>query len=293
MPKIRQYPQVFIPDATDAFIIDRLGEGTFYIEYSNLTIGGSGGTVTSVNASGGTTGLTFTGGPITTNGTLTLGGTLAIANGGTGTATPSLVAGTNVSISGTWPNQTINATGGGGGSGTVTSVDVSGGTTGLTFTGGPVTTSGTITAGGTLAVANGGTGTATPSLVAGTNVTISGSWPNQTVNASGGGGSAVTINPQTGTSYTLVLSDAQNMITMNNASPNTLTIPLNASVAFPTGTTVAIQQIGAGMTTIAATGGVTLNYLSTLTLAIVGQYGVAQLIKTDIDTWTLFGAIGG
>jgi hypothetical protein len=47
------------------------------------------------------------------------------------------------------------------GSGTVTSVDVSGGTTGLSFTGGPVTTSGTITAGGTLAVANGGTGLTT------------------------------------------------------------------------------------------------------------------------------------
>jgi hypothetical protein len=49
----------------------------------------------------------------------------------------------------------------GGGSGTVTSVNVSGGTTGLSFTGGPVTDSGTITAGGTLSVANGGTGTAT------------------------------------------------------------------------------------------------------------------------------------
>lgn len=45
------------------------------------------GTVTSVDASGGTTGLTFSGGPVTTSGTLTLGGTLAIANGGTGTAT--------------------------------------------------------------------------------------------------------------------------------------------------------------------------------------------------------------
>jgi hypothetical protein len=43
------------------------------------------------------------------------------------------------------------------GSGTVTSVDVSGGTTGLTFTGGPITTTGTITAAGTLAIANGGT----------------------------------------------------------------------------------------------------------------------------------------
>lgn len=45
------------------------------------------GTVTSVAASGGTTGLTFTGSPITTSGTLTLGGTLGVANGGTGTTT--------------------------------------------------------------------------------------------------------------------------------------------------------------------------------------------------------------
>ena len=42
------------------------------------------GSVTSVSGSGGTTGLTLTGGPITTTGTLTLGGTLAAANGGTG-----------------------------------------------------------------------------------------------------------------------------------------------------------------------------------------------------------------
>lgn len=45
---------------------------------------GVGGTVTSVAASGGTTGMSFTGSPITTSGTLTLTGTLAIANGGTG-----------------------------------------------------------------------------------------------------------------------------------------------------------------------------------------------------------------
>jgi hypothetical protein len=48
--------------------------------------------------------------------------------------------------------------GGGGGSGTVTSVNVSGGTTGLTFSGGAITTSGTITMAGTLSAANGGTG---------------------------------------------------------------------------------------------------------------------------------------
>ena len=47
------------------------------------------------------------------------------------------------------------------GTGTVTSVDVSGGTTGLTFSGGPITAAGTITMAGTLDVANGGTGTTT------------------------------------------------------------------------------------------------------------------------------------
>jgi len=51
--------------------------------------------------------------------------------------------------------------GGGSGSGTVTSVDVSGGTTGLTTSGGPVTTAGVITLGGTLSVGSGGTGAVT------------------------------------------------------------------------------------------------------------------------------------
>jgi len=50
---------------------------------------------------------------------------VGVANGGTGTTTPALVAGTNVTITGTWPNQTINASGGG--SGTVTSVSVTSG----------------------------------------------------------------------------------------------------------------------------------------------------------------------
>ncbi len=52
---------------------------------NEITIGSS-GAVTSVGASGGSTGLTFAGGPITTSGTLTLGGTLAATNGGTGLA---------------------------------------------------------------------------------------------------------------------------------------------------------------------------------------------------------------
>jgi hypothetical protein len=64
--------------------------------------GGGSGTVTSVNVSGGTTGLTASGGPITTSGTITLGGTLAVANGGTGatvsTGAPFALKGANTDI---------------------------------------------------------------------------------------------------------------------------------------------------------------------------------------------------
>ena len=51
---------------------------------TTLTSTGSGGSVTSVDVSGGSTGLTTTGGPVTTAGTITLGGTLNVGNGGTG-----------------------------------------------------------------------------------------------------------------------------------------------------------------------------------------------------------------
>ena len=67
------------------------------------------------------------------------------------------------------------------GSGTVTSVDVSGGSTGLTFSGGPITTSGVLTLGGVLAPANGGDQVVT--ITAGANVTVTGSYPNFTVAA--------------------------------------------------------------------------------------------------------------
>tara|TARA_R110000787_G_scaffold2997_4_gene11435 strand:+ start:7674 stop:9110 length:1437 start_codon:yes stop_codon:yes gene_type:complete len=100
----------------------------------------TGGTVTSVDASGGSTGLTFTGGPITTSGTLTLGGTLDVDSGGTGqtsytngqllignttgnTLTPAtLTAGTNVTIANGAGAITVNATDAF--VGTVTSVSV-------------------------------------------------------------------------------------------------------------------------------------------------------------------------
>ena len=102
---------------------------------------------------------------------------------------------------------TSGGAGGGGGSGTVTSVALSGGTTGLTVTGSPITTNGTITLAGTLAVANGGTGTATPAIVAGTNITVSGTWPNQTINATAGGTGDV-VGPASSTDNALVRFDS-------------------------------------------------------------------------------------
>ena len=51
-------------------------------------------------------------------------GVLAVANGGTGTATPSIVAGTNVTVTGTWPNQTVAASGGGSSQWTTTGSDI-------------------------------------------------------------------------------------------------------------------------------------------------------------------------
>lgn len=163
-------------------------------------------------------------------------GVLPVNHGGTGTTTPALVAGTNVTISGTWPNQTINSTAGsvtdvtatapvvssGGSTPNISMAAASASTNGYlastdwnTFNnkqpagsyltnGGALGTpsSGTATnltglplstgVTGLLPVANGGTGTATPALVAGTNVTISGTWPNQTINSTASGTGDVT-----------------------------------------------------------------------------------------------------
>lgn len=194
--------------------------------------GGTTGTVTSIDITS-TTGLTFSGGPITTSGSFTMAGTLGAINGGTGLSSYTLgdilyssatnvlsklgIGSTNqvLSVSAGIPawvsfniNNTIGvlgetkggtdqngyvlgdilyasatntlsrltagspgdvltisvtgipswATGGGGGSGSVTSIDISGGTTGLTFGGGPITTNGTFTAAGVLAAIHGGTG---------------------------------------------------------------------------------------------------------------------------------------
>jgi hypothetical protein len=215
-----------------------------------------------------------TGLPLTTGVT----GVLPVANGGNGTATPALVAGTNVTITGTWPNQTINSSSASG----VTSF--SAGSTGLT----PATaTTGVVTLAGTLAVANGGTGTATPSLVAGTNVSITGTWPNQTINSSGGGGSGMvypgagiplSTGSAWGTSYSttgsgnVVLSTSPTLVTPILGTPTSATLTNATGLPLTTGVTgtLPVANGGTGVTTSTGTGSVVLSTSPTLVTPILG-----------------------
>jgi hypothetical protein len=97
------------------------------------------------------------------------------------------------------------------------------------------------------------------------------------------------INTQTG-SYTLVLADGMKIVEMNVGSANNLTVPLNSSVAFPIGTLIDITQIGAGQTTVVATGGVTISSKDG-NLKLTGQWSGATLYKRATDTWVLMGDI--
>jgi len=96
------------------------------------------------------------------------------------------------------------------------------------------------------------------------------------------------LNAQTGTSYTLVLTDVAKVITLSNAAAITLTVPANSSVAFPIGTQILLYQKGAGQVTITPAGGVTI-HSSGNNLKTTDQYSVAGLLKEDTDTWIAFG----
>ena len=95
------------------------------------------------------------------------------------------------------------------------------------------------------------------------------------------------FNRQTA-SYTLVLADAGKIVEMNVGSANNLTVPLNSSQAFPTGTEIQVLQYGAGQTTIVATSGVTLRSKSGQ-LKIGNQYTGVTLVKVGTNEWYVIG----
>jgi hypothetical protein len=97
------------------------------------------------------------------------------------------------------------------------------------------------------------------------------------------------LNAQTGTSYTLVLSDVAKVITLTNAASITLTVPPNSgggAVAFPIGTQILLYQGGAGQVTISSTDTIRSQGSK---LKIAGQYGVAGLLKIAATEWVAFG----
>ena len=122
----------------------------------------------------------------------------------------------------------------------------------------------------------------TPTIASFTNATHT-----HTSDASTGGAIGVAINAQTGTTYTTVLLDNNKVVTLDNASAIALTVPLNSSVAYPTGAQVHLYNKGAGQVTVVGDTGVTVNASSGLKLR--AQYSVATLIKLDTNSWVLIG----
>lgn len=98
-------------------------------------------------------------------------------------------------------------------------------------------------------------------------------------------------NYQTGTTYTLALTDSGGRVSLANASAITLTVPASGTIAFAAETEIYIRQGGAGQVTISPAGGVTINsYLSANKIA--GQYAYAVLkLSSTANTWDLFGNI--
>lgn len=91
------------------------------------------------------------------------------------------------------------------------------------------------------------------------------------------------INDQTGTSYTLVLTDQSKDVRCTNASAITLTVPPNSSVAFPIGAVLLFSQGGAGAVAATAGAGVTLHAANGS--ATTALYDIRGLEKIDTNTW--------
>lgn len=92
------------------------------------------------------------------------------------------------------------------------------------------------------------------------------------------------------TNYDFVLGDIGKYISMSYVSACTMTIPTNASVAFPIGTRIEIEQVGTGQVQILAASGVTLNSEGGKT-KLLGQFASCYIIKKDTNEWTLAGNI--
>lgn len=111
---------------------------------------------------------------------------------------------------------------------------------------------------------------------------------NWVVDLSGAPSSGNGINQQTGTTYTLALTDKDGVVEMGNASANVVTIPAHADVAFTVGASLVVTQTGAGQTSIAPASGVTLRNAHA-TAKIAAQWGSVSLRQRAINEWVIEG----
>jgi hypothetical protein len=98
---------------------------------------------------------------------------------------------------------------------------------------------------------------------------------------------AMTQNAQTGVSYSFALADASKLLTTSNASPVSVTVTKQATVTWVTGTQLRVMNLGAGVTTLVADTGVTINNNKSL-----GQYQGGTLIRTASDVWLFVPTVG-
>jgi hypothetical protein len=172
--------------------------------------------------------------------------------------------------------------GGGSGSGTVTSVDVVGGTTGLTTSGGPVTTAGVITLGGTLSVGSGGTGQTTATAA------INALLPSQTSNS----GKYLTTNGTTASWATV--SGTGTVTTVSVVSANGLAGTVANATTTPAitlSTTITGVLKGDGTAISAAVANT--DYQSPITLTTSGSSGAATFNGTTLNIPQYTGGGGG
>jgi hypothetical protein len=122
-------------------------------------------------------------------------------------------------------------------------------------------------------------------VVAGSGLSGGGTSGSVTLNTS------VATNPQTGTTYTLALADNGKLVTLANASPVAVTIPLNSSVALPVGAVIMMAAYDAGAVTISGAGGVTVvsGGATAASPIIRAQYSSVGCIQISANNWLVVG----
>lgn len=105
--------------------------------------------------------------------------------------------------------------------------------------------------------------------------------------AQGPAGPRRTIKADTSTAYAPILSDENQMITLSNAAAITVTLPSNATQAFPIGSEVDFLWLGLGQPTFAAGSGATVNGTPGLKLRL--QYSAATAKKISTNGWVMIG----